>query len=85
MTKSLTAGADGAGGYHIPGSEMYTRQRRANGLFAPMNAATYEGTLGGSTTAGGFAVSVPTEQLIVPLAIARSWNFRCINGDSNHQ
>ncbi len=67
--EELTAGADGAGGYHIPGSEMYTRQRRANGLFAPMNAATYEGTLGSSNSAGGYAVSVPTDQLIVPLGL----------------
>jgi HK97 family phage major capsid protein len=67
--EELTAGADGQGGYHIPGSELYTRQRRANGSLAPMNAATYEGTEGGSDSAGGYAISVPTVDQIVPLAL----------------
>jgi len=67
--EELTAGADGVGGYHIPGSELYTRQRSANGQLARMNAATYEGTLGSSNSAGGYAVSVPTDQLIVPLGL----------------
>lgn len=65
----LTAGADGQGGYHIPGSEQYTRQRLANGSFPKMSAATYEGAGGGSDAAGGYAVSIPTEQQIVPLAL----------------
>jgi hypothetical protein len=34
-----------------------------------MSAATYEGTGGNSDAAGGYAVSIPTEQLIVPLAM----------------
>lgn len=34
-----------------------------------MSAALYEGTGGSSTTAGGYAVSVPTDNLIVPLAV----------------
>jgi HK97 family phage major capsid protein len=34
-----------------------------------MNAATYEGAQGASDAAGGYAVSVPTDQLIVPLAL----------------
>jgi len=34
-----------------------------------MSAALYEGTGGSSTTAGGYAVSVPTDGLIVPLAV----------------
>jgi HK97 family phage major capsid protein len=33
-----------------------------------MSSASYEGTGGGSTTAGGYTVSVPTDNLIVPLA-----------------
>jgi HK97 family phage major capsid protein len=64
--EELTAGADGVGGYYIPGSELYTRQRNANGSF---QAATYEGTGGNSNAAGGYAVSIPTEQLIAPLAL----------------
>lgn len=68
-TEELTAGADGTGGYLIPGSEAYTRQRLANGSFPKMSAATYEGTQGSSTTAGGDAISVPTWQQIVPLAV----------------
>jgi hypothetical protein len=27
----LSVGADGTGGYYLPGSELYTRQRKANG------------------------------------------------------
>lgn len=65
----LIAGADGVGGYHIPGSELYTRQRLANGTFPKMGAAMYEGTNGGSDAAGGYAVSIPTVQQIVPLAL----------------
>ena len=67
--EELTIGADGQGGYHVPGSEMYTRQRRANGSFPAMNAATYEGVEGGSDAAGGYAISVPTVDQIVPLAM----------------
>ena len=65
----LMAGADGQGGYHVPGSELYTRQRNSNGSFPTRNAATYEGTLGNSDAAGGYAISVPTIQQIVPLAL----------------
>jgi HK97 family phage major capsid protein len=67
--EELTIGADGAGGYHIPGSESYTRQRGANGSFPTMNAATYGGSEGGSDAAGGYAVSVPTWDQIIPLAM----------------
>jgi HK97 family phage major capsid protein len=67
--EELMAGADGQGGYHIPGSESYTRQRGANGAFPTMNAATYEGTEGGSNGAGGYAISVPTWDIITPLAL----------------
>ena len=63
-------GADGQGGYHIPGSELYTRQRRANGSYLPqMGAALYEGAGGGSDAAGGYAISIPTVEQIVPLAL----------------
>ena len=66
----LLALADGEGGYRIPGSEAYTRQRAANGSFLKIMAATYEGTPdGGSGAAGGYAVSVPTVQQVVPLAL----------------
>jgi HK97 family phage major capsid protein len=57
----LTAGADGTGGYYLPGSESYTQQRGANGA----SAATYEG----SPSGGGYAVSLPTVPQIVPLAM----------------
>jgi HK97 family phage major capsid protein len=63
--EELTAGADGQGGYYLPGSESYTRQRRANGSLA----STYEGVEGGSDAAGGYAISVPTVDQIVPLAM----------------
>jgi HK97 family phage major capsid protein len=67
LSDELMAGADGFGGFRIPGSELYSRQRYANGGFS---AATYEGTpQGGSTTAGGYAVSVPTLQQVAPLAL----------------
>ena len=62
----LTAGADGVGGYYLPGSEAFTRQRGANGS---VRAATYEGTQGSSDAAGGYAINVPTIQQIVPLAM----------------
>jgi HK97 family phage major capsid protein len=67
----LMVGADGMGGFHIPMSELYTRQRAANGSYprGGMSAATYEGSEGSSNAAGGFAVSVPTIQQIVPLAL----------------
>ena len=66
----LTVGSDGQGGYHIPGSESYTRQRRANGSYLPqMGAALYEGSEGGSDAAGGYAISIPTVEQIVPLAL----------------
>jgi len=64
----LTVGADGQGGYLMPGSELYTRQRRANGSIPGVNAAAYEGNQGSSDAAGGYAISVPTEMQIVPLA-----------------
>jgi HK97 family phage major capsid protein len=69
VTDELLSGADGDGGFHLPGSESFTRQRLANGSFPKFQAATYEGSLGGSDAAGGYAVSIPTEQLIVPLAM----------------
>jgi HK97 family phage major capsid protein len=62
---TLTAGADGQGGFYVPGSEAYTRQLAPNGRFA----ATYEGYEGSSNGAGGYAVSVPTDPYIVPLAL----------------
>lgn len=65
----LMVGADGAGGFHIPGSESYTAQRRANGAFGRMNAASYEGTQGNSNAAGGYAINVQTEQIIPLLAL----------------
>lgn len=68
-TEELTAGADGVGGYHIPGSELYTRQRGANGYFPKANAAMYEGSEGSSDAAGGYTINVPTEQYVVPLAL----------------
>lgn len=61
-SEDLMAGADGFGGFYFPGSERYTQQRRAN-------AATYEGTLGGSDAAGGYAVSIPSVPQITPLAL----------------
>lgn len=65
----LTFGADGVGGYHVPGSELYTRQRLANGTFPKMGAALYEGSGGSSDGAGGYAINVPTIQQIMPLAL----------------
>jgi HK97 family phage major capsid protein len=65
----LTLGADGVGGYHIPGSELYTRQRNSNGTFPTKSAALYEGAEGSSNGAGGYAINVPTIQQIVPLAL----------------
>lgn len=67
----IMAGADGQGGYHIPGSELFTRQRGANGSFLKggVSAATYEGSEGSSDAAGGYALNVPTIQQIVPLAL----------------
>ena len=65
----LTLGADGAGGYYVPGSERYTRQRNSNGTFPQMNAAMYEGANGSSNGAGGYAINIPTIQQIVPLAM----------------
>lgn len=68
-TEELTAGSDGAGGYLIPGSERFTRQRLANGTFPKMGAALYEGSNGGSDAAGGYAISIPTVEQIVPMAL----------------
>lgn len=68
-TEALLNGADGMGGYAIPGSENYTQQRLANGSVPKMTAATYEGFGGGSDSAGGYAVSVPTAQIIAELAL----------------
>ena len=67
----LMAGADGEGGYFFPGSELYTRQRLPNGTVnkGGMSAAMYEGTDGNSNGAGGYAVSIPTIQQVVPLAL----------------
>jgi HK97 family phage major capsid protein len=69
--EELVLGADGQGGFHLPSSERFTRQRRANGSYTGprASAATYEGTQGSSTTAGGNAISVPTWDQIVPLAL----------------
>jgi HK97 family phage major capsid protein len=68
-SEELTVGADGIGGYVIPGSEQFTRQRKANGDFPTINATMYEGNQGSSDAAGGYAISVPTVQQIVPLAL----------------
>lgn len=68
-SQELTAGADGAGGYYIPGSAFYTRQRLANGTFPKVSAAMYEGTNGSSNGAGGYAISIPTVEQIVPIAL----------------
>lgn len=66
----LMEGADGEGGFHIPGSEAFTRQRKANGSYVPQSsAAMYEGADGSSDAAGGYAIEVLTSQLIVPLAL----------------
>jgi HK97 family phage major capsid protein len=62
----LSSGSDGLGGFYVPGSEQFTGQRLPNGR---PSAATYEGTDGGSGAAGGYAVSIPTVQLIVPLGM----------------
>lgn len=70
-SEELTLGADGQGGFHIPGSELYTRQRLPNGTYTGprASAAMYEGSEGSSTTAGGDAINVPTWQQVVPLAL----------------
>ena len=68
-SEALSAGADGMGGFSFPGSERYTFQRGANGSIPKMHAVTYEGSQGSSDAAGGYAVSVPTDQRIVPLAL----------------
>jgi HK97 family phage major capsid protein len=65
-TEELMAGADGSGGYHVPGSELFTMQRLANGSIPRMGAATYES---GSGAAGEYAISIPTVDQIVPLAL----------------
>jgi HK97 family phage major capsid protein len=66
---TLLAGFDGLDGYVIPGSDRWTRQRAANGQ-PVMSAALYEGVGGGSTTAGGDLISVPTAQeMLVPLGL----------------
>ena len=83
-TDELLTLADGEGGYRIPGSEAYTRQRAANGSFLKIMAATYEGTPdGGSDAAGGYAVSVPTVQLSGPARSPGPGYLRRINGDSH--
>ena len=66
--ETLLAGFDGQEGFVIPGSELYTRQRLANGM-PVLNAALTEGTLGSSGAAGGYAISVPTADLTVELAL----------------
>jgi HK97 family phage major capsid protein len=66
----LAVGADGLGGFHMPGSARFTQQRLANGAFPKMSANTFEGTPdGGSGASGGYAVTVPTSDLIVQLAL----------------
>jgi HK97 family phage major capsid protein len=70
--EELVYGADGQGGYLMPGSDQFTRQRGPNGSYTGprTSAATYEGTPdGGSGAAGGYTVSVPTVQQIVPLGL----------------
>jgi HK97 family phage major capsid protein len=73
----LTLGADGVGGYYVPGSEQYTRQRNSNGTFPQMSAAMYEGAGGSSNGAGGYAINIPTIQQIVPLAMPDLGIFDC--------
>lgn len=70
-SEDLVVGADGQGGFLIPGSEAFTRQRRPSSDYAGprANAALYEGTQGSSTTAGGDLINVPTWQQIVPLGV----------------
>ncbi|WP_158785745.1 phage major capsid protein [Granulicella sp. L46] len=66
----LVVGADGQGGFAIPRSEAFTRQRPTSNYAGPRaSAALYEGTQGSSTTAGGDVVSIPTWQQIVPLGL----------------
>jgi HK97 family phage major capsid protein len=69
--EELVVGADGTGGYLMPGSEQFTRQRRPSSSYTGprANAALYEGTQGSSTTAGGDVINVPTWQQIVPLGV----------------
>jgi predicted phage gp36 major capsid-like protein len=56
-TDTLTEGFDPLfGGYALP-------------AMPGMASAQYEGTGGGSTTSGGYAVSIPTDGQIVPLAV----------------
>jgi HK97 family phage major capsid protein len=72
VSADLMPGADAAGGFHVPYSELLTRQRVPNGSYVgPRASATlYEGTPdGGSGSTGGFAVNVPTIQQIIPLAL----------------
>jgi HK97 family phage major capsid protein len=66
MGPELHLAADGNGGFLMPNSERFTQQRQANGSFS---ASLYEGTQGGSTTAGGYTVNVPTDPRVVPLAV----------------
>jgi HK97 family phage major capsid protein len=70
-SEDLTCGSDGFGGYVIPGSDEYTRQRTASGSFLPKMRAEgmSEGNQGCSDAAGGYAIDVQTSQLIVPLAL----------------
>src|SRR5580698_5885090 len=56
-SSELTAGFDPLfGGYALP-------------ALPGMSAALYEGVGGGSDAAGGYAVSIPTDPLIVPLGL----------------
>jgi len=70
-SEELTMGADGQGGFHIPGSELFTRQRLPNGSYngPRASAAMYEGSEGSSGAAGGDVINVPTWQQVVPLAL----------------
>lgn len=66
----LAEGADGEGGYVLPGTDLYRSQRNANGSFTRMRAeGMSEGNQGSSGAAGGYAIEVATSQLIVPLAL----------------
>jgi HK97 family phage major capsid protein len=62
-----------SGGKHTPSSLAEGFDPMFGGFALPalpgMSAALYEGTSGGSTTSGGYAVSIPTDGQIVPLAL----------------
>ncbi|HEV2134686.1 MAG TPA: phage major capsid protein [Terracidiphilus sp.] len=67
ISADLEAGADGIGGFRLPGADAFTRQRLANGSMRGMQASQYEGT-DGAGNAGAF-INIPTVQQVVPLAM----------------